>query len=99
MQPKGDGECRSTIVLPAVFQDFAESVKISEFGACFTSAVRTVPFGNSVQPSSALKSLLPVPDITVQVRVFGFSIASVFSSLLPTRKFPLGRTSDGESPM
>jgi flavin-dependent dehydrogenase len=64
-----------------------------------TSSVRTEPSGRRVQPSSALKSLLPVPGSTVQVSVFGFSSAILFISLLPTMKMPLGSTTEGESPM
>src|ERR1700730_14119081 len=99
MQPKGEGECRSTIVLPAVVHFLLANTKRSEFGACFTSSVRTEPSGRRVQPSSALKSLLPLPGSTVQVSVFGFSSAILFISLLPTMKMPLGSTTDGESPM
>src|ERR1700691_2142731 len=99
MQPKGDGERKSTMVLPAVAHAPAEGVYISELGASSTSAVRTVPLGRSVQPSSALKSLLPVDDTACQVRVLGSSAAISVVSLSPMRNWPLGRTKAGESPM
>src|SRR5690349_12843024 len=99
MQPNGEGECRSTIVLPAVDQLFVAKLKRSEFGALFTSMVRTVPSGRRVQPSSALKSALPVPGSTVHVKALGFNAAICLVSLLPTTKVPLGSTTEGESPM
>src|ERR1700680_1872437 len=99
MQPKGEGECRSTIVLPAVVHFLVANANRSEFGAFFTSMVRTEPSGNRVQPSSASKSFLPVPGSTVQARVLGFNSAMLLVSLFPTMKTPLGSTTDGESPI
>src|SRR3954453_6916527 len=99
MQPNGDGECKSTMVLPAVVHVLVELEKSSACGARFTSVVSTEPSGSSVHPSSALKSALPVPGSTVQVSVLGFNIAMLFVSLFPTMKIPLGRTTAGESPM
>src|SRR5450631_1539698 len=99
MQPKGEGECRSTMVLPAVVHLLVEGTYRSEFGAFFTSMVRMEPSGNRVQPSSALKSLLPPPGSTVHASVLGLRIAMLLVSLFPTTKVPLGKTADGESPM
>src|SRR5437763_13086499 len=99
MQPNGEGECRSTIVLPAVVHVLVEEINLSEFGAAFTSMVRIEPSGKSVHPSSASNSRFPVPGRTVQVRVFGFGSAMLLVSLFPTIKMPLGSTTDGESPM
>src|SRR2546423_13876276 len=99
MQPKGDGECKSTIVLPAVIHVWLERKYLSELGAFLTSKVKIVPSGRSVQPSSELKSLLPVKASAVQVRVTGSSAAICISSFLPTRNLPSGRTTDCESPI
>src|SRR5579863_6402099 len=99
MQPNGDGECRSTMVLPAVVHFLLAGTYRSEFGAFFTSMVRTEPSASRVQPSSALKSLFPVPGNTVHARVLGLRIAMLLVSLLPTMYVPLGKTTDGESPI
>src|SRR3974390_515898 len=94
------GECRSTIVLPAVAHPTgAEGLKISEFGAFFTSTLRIAPSGRRVQPSSALKSLFPFGDIALHERVVGSSALNCLVSLLPTRNFPFGSTAAGESPI
>ena len=87
------------MVLPAVNHFFAPVEYRSELGAFLTSIVRIEPSGRSVHPSAALKSAFPVPDRTVHVNVFGFSIARLLVSLFPTMNVPLGRTTDGESPM
>src|ERR1039457_4133822 len=99
MQPKLDGECKSMIVLPALTHCFAAVEESSELGAFCTSAVKNEPSGNRVQPSSALKSLLPFELTEVHVRVFGLSCLICFVSLFPTTNLPLGRTTDGESPI
>src|SRR5579872_2446408 len=93
------GECKSTIVLPALSHFCCEESYLSECGALDTSKVRTVPSGMSVQPSSALRSFLPVELSSVHVRVAGSSSAIRRSNLLPNRKWPFGRTVDGESPI
>src|SRR5258708_21512166 len=98
MQPNGEGECRSTIVLPAVVHVLVVNENRSEFGAVLTSIVKTAPSGNRVQPSSASKSFLPVPGSTVQARVLGFNSARLLVSLFPTMNTPFGNTTDGESP-
>src|SRR5438105_9324263 len=99
MQPNSEGECKSTIVLPAVCQVWISGKYLSEFGAPFTSQVKTVPSGKSVQPSSELKSNLPVCSRRVQVRVTGSKAASCWSSFLPSNHLPSGRTHDCESPI
>src|SRR5256885_1395859 len=93
------GECRSTIVLPAETHFSLVGRYRSEWGAAFTSKVRTVPLGMRVQPSSASKSFLLVESIAVQVMVTGSRAAISLVNLLPRRKRPLGNTTAGESPI
>src|SRR5271165_2410442 len=99
MQPNGEGECKSTIVLPAVSHIFREGKYRSELGAFFTSKVKTEPSGSRVQPSSALKSLLPLELTVDHFSVAGSSKRICLVSLFPIRNLPLGRTTEGESPM
>ena len=68
------------------------------------SQVKIVPSGRRVQPSSALKSILPagpeMPDPSaVQVSVAGSNTATRISSLFPTTNLPFATTTDGESPI
>src|SRR5882672_4507633 len=100
MQPwMSVGECRSTMVLPAVTHFNSEGTYLSAWGADFTSNVRTVPFGMRVQPSSEAKSLLLVEGMTVQVSVAGSSTARLLVSFWPTMNSPFGNTTDAESPI
>src|SRR5690242_18690207 len=71
----------------------------SAFGAPSTSRVSTVPLGSNVQPSSALKSLLPVERRLVQLMERGSKRLSCFVSLSPNRNRPSGNTAEGESPI
>src|SRR6202030_4478899 len=64
-----------------------------------TSKVKTVPSGNKVHPSSALKSLFPTLPSNVHVKVAGSNAATCISNLRPTTNRPSGRTTEGESPM
>ena len=86
MQPwTSVGECRSTIVLPAVTHlEFVGRYR-SAWGADFTSKVRMVPLGIRVQPSSALKSFLPVEARAVHVMVAGSSARQLASNRLEHR--------------
>src|SRR5215467_5644623 len=99
MHPKGEGECKSTIVLPALCQLCVDGLSISELGAFCTSKVKTVPSGKRVHPSSALKSLFPTLPSNVHVSVDGSNAATCISSLRPMTNRPSGRTTEGESPM
>src|ERR1043166_3550341 len=99
MHPKGEGECKSTIVLPALCQAWVDGLQISELGAFSTSKAKTVPSGRRVHPSSALKSLFPELPSNVHVNVAGSSAATCMSSLRPTTNRPSGKTTEGESPM
>src|ERR1700740_2227710 len=79
-------------------------MNFSECGAECTSQVRIVPSGRRVQPSSALKSILPAgperPEPSaVQVSVAGSNSATRISSLLPTTNLPFATTAEGESPI
>src|SRR5689334_1020132 len=79
-------------------------MSFSECGASCTSQVKIVASGRSVQPSSALKSLLPWGPVRgeptgVQVSVVGSNTATRLSSLFPIKNFPFGSTADGESPI
>src|SRR5438876_6662369 len=79
-------------------------MNFSECGASCTSQVKTVPSGKSVQPSSALKSLLPAGPVrpvptAVQVSEVGSNTATRLSSLFPIKNLPSGTTADGESPI
>src|SRR5580698_487025 len=85
--------------LPAVSHFLKVGKNLSELGASFTSAVRMVPSGIRVQPSSALKSALPGGLPWIHTMVLGLSTAMFFTSLLPIRKSPLGSIEEGESPM
>src|SRR5271163_3943451 len=87
------------MVLPAVAHFFSVGKNLSELGAFFTSSVRMVPSGMSVQPSSALKSLLPGAFPWVQCMVLGLSAATFLTSLSPIKNVPSGKTEEGESPM
>src|SRR5580704_1108083 len=58
-----------------------------------------VPSGIRVQPSSALKSLLPADPIAVHVSVVGSNAATCLVVFRPSRNKPLGSTAAGESPM
>src|ERR1700690_4367407 len=93
------GECRSTIVLPALTHLSCAGMYLSECGAFVTSKVKTEPSGMSVQPSSALRSCLAVDLRSVHVRVAGSNSATRLSNLLPNKKWPFGKTADGESPI
>src|SRR3977135_1062416 len=100
MQPwTSVGECRSTLVLPAVTHlEFMGRYR-SAWGADFTSKVRMVPLDIRVQPSSALKSFLPVEARAVHVMVAGSSAAISLVSLLPRTNRPIGNTTEEESPI
>src|ERR1700688_918764 len=87
------------MVLPALTHLFSEGMYRSECGALDTSKVKTDPSGISVQPSSALRSFLPVALRSVQARVAGSNSAKRVSNLLPNKKWPFGKTADGESPI
>src|SRR5882757_9402280 len=93
------GECRSTSVLPAeIHFNFVGKYR-SAWGAAFTSNVRMVPLGMRVQPSSALKSFLPVEGRAVHVMVAGSRAAISLVNLLPRTNRPFGNTTEGESPI
>ncbi len=74
-------------------------MKRSAFGAFFTSSVRIEPSGRSTQPSSELKSALPVVASFVQRSDLGSRYAADSVSFWPTTICPVGSTVFGESPM
>src|SRR4051812_37212431 len=86
------------MVLPAEDHSAVEGSYNSEFGKLIASTVRTLPLGRSVQPSSSLRSDLPLP-VAVQVSVVGLNRAASVSIGLASMRVPLLRITVCASPM
>src|SRR5690242_19266797 len=94
------GPCRLTGVLPRFFHLPVEGLYVSDKGLASTSEVRIVPFGSSVQPSSAFQlSFLFLDGSSVHCRVEGSSVAIMLRNLSPSMTLPSGSMDEGESPM
>src|ERR1041385_2915119 len=86
------------MVLPAEDHNAVEGSYNSEFGELIASTVRTLPLGRSVQPSSSLRSDLPLP-VAVQVRLEGLNRAASPSKGLASMRVPLLRITLCASPI